>query len=304
MAKTIDNGNARDLAEFMPAIATNSPRIYLHHWSSPEALAAHVAVKPDGAWHDSPWENGNGSFRGTASMAEAVSLCRDGWKDGAEQAASIRDRINARNPVGPRLSRYDVAGAFPSVPRALSGNPCYMKRIDAAKLRKRPVITLLSDICVQATIKQDRLCRRAAVVAAIIDAIEAAGYACNVIATGTTDNGKVCARTSVQAKASDQPADIARLAFTLGHASMLRRFLFATWGENSFTEGLTRGLGLTSQPAQTAELSDRQIYIIPSAQDCHDLFASDDKAATDGLGYLLRALFVAGCPAFPSLQAA
>ncbi len=293
------NGNAPELAEFVPTYSQHKQ--WRHFWNTPESFAAHVAsINPNDCWDDQAW-NDNQRQRGTADMPEALELCRSGWKEGAERAAALRDRINAANPIGPRMIKWDVAGAYPSVSRALSGNPLNMRRIDSARLRHRPIITLLSDASVHFGIRADAMSCRAAVVAAVVDAVEGAGFACQIITVCAAGESNVLWSIATQIKESSQPADIGRVAFALGHPAYFRRLSFAIATENEITEPLGSGLGMPHEVEISDAMRDRQVFNLPSCNnETERLFRSDDIAATEGLRFIIDSLKAQGCPAFPN----
>lgn len=304
MAKHLEKGNAAELNEILPAVKHDKQ--FRSLWSNPETMAADILAKGEG-WHYDTWGQGHDrkSFTGVNSMREAVELVRNGWQDGAACAARLRDKINAAHPMGPRMVRHDVAGAFPVVARAVAGNPLNMRRIDSAKLRRRPVVTLISDICCAHYIDAKVLINRAAVVAAVVDAVEAAGFSCNVVGYARTQRSdELSALAAVSLKQSDQPADIARLAFGLGHSAMLRRLFFAAWTQNTFTEKLGGGLGTVTSFQPTKALAARGIYVVPGPQECSEKFTSEEKAATVGLAHIVGSLTKQGCPAFPQEEGA
>lgn len=304
MAKHLEMGDAAELNEILPAVKHG--RQFRSLWSNPETMAADILAKGEG-WHEDTWTEslGRTSFSGVASMREAVELVRNGWGEGADRAARLRDKINAAHPMGPRMVRHDVAGAFPVVARAVAGNPLNMRRIDSAKLRRRPVVTLISDLCCAHYIDAKVLINRAAVVAAVVDAVEAAGFSCNVVGYARTQRSdELSALAAVSLKQSDQPADIARLAFGLGHSAMLRRLFFAAWSQDKFTEKLGGGLGTVTTFQPSEDLAARGIYVVPGPQDCSEKFTSEEKAATIGLAHIVASLTEQGCPAFPEEGAA
>jgi hypothetical protein len=304
MAKLIKEdirGNAPELRELIGGI--KAPRQFWTLFNSPEALAEYVAGAK-GYYDPQAWNNGDVSFYGTRSMQESLNLATQGWPEGAERANALRDRINAANPIGPRIVRYDVAGAYPSVPRALSGNPLNMRRAIPATLKRRPVITLISDMSSNCSVAAKALANRAAVVAALLDAIEGARFSVHVIAVGTGDSRSekdqrdFIAVTGVTLKEPEQPADIGRLAFGLGHPSMLRRFCFGSWVVDKWTQPF---VGMHAAYPYSVDCADpaRSIYMLPGLNDTQQYFMTEEKAATDGLALMIRQLTKQGCPAFP-----
>ena len=297
------SGDAPELREIIPEVERDKRS--LSFYSSPEALALHIGqVNKDLCWQQGAWKyDPQVRFHGTASMSDAIILCREGWPEGAERVARLRDKINAQNPVGPRLVKYDVAGAYPIVPRAIAGNPMSMKRYDTARLRRKPVITLLSDMSANAGVKQECITNRAAVVAAIVDVVEAAGYACHVVGFCSTSDPLISCIVAATIKESYQPVDIARLAFGLGHAAMFRRLCWVPLMEDRFTECLGSDLGATT-PIPMDGLAGRGIYLIDSPNNKSNLYQSEDAAATAGLEHLIQHLAKQGCPAFPQVSQA
>lgn len=301
MAKkqTETRGNAvTELSEIIP-VPKGYSKIWNSYWNSPEALTRHVESLGNGTtnWNRGAWTHGE-SFTGTKDMASAIKLCRDGWPQGAATVERLRDKINASNPVGQRMVRYDVAGAMPSIPRALSGNPLNMRRVDNAKLRRRPVLTLLSDMTANGGISQAAITNRAAVVAAVIDAIEAKGFACQVITFECSSDCGIVQIVAATVKESYSPADVGRLAFGLGHASMFRRLSWAAFTENVFTSGLGSGLGAATA-IDTAACNERGAYVLRTAGENEHAFKNEKDAAEKGLAWIVDSLREQGCPAFP-----
>lgn len=295
-------GNAPSLDSSIPT-PRGFKRVWLSYWETPEALASHVATmspEDSGRWHKGAWTNSE-SFAGSKDMAHAIDLCRSGWPAGAKRAAKLRDQINAANPMGPRVVKWDVAGAVASVPRALAGNPLAMRRVDSARLRRRPVLTLLSDMSANGGVSASAITNRAAVVAAVVDAVEAAGFACEVVTFECSAANGTAQIVATTVKESSAPADIGRLAFALGHASFFRRLAWAAFTSDAFTSELGGGLGVATRIDEQAANA-QGAYILPSAERAESSFKTESAAATDGLAYLIAALRKQDCPAFPRVD--
>jgi len=286
-------GNAAELNDLVPDLKWHST------WDTPEAFARHIAsLDKEKAWSDSGWD-GDETFTGTKNMEEALKLAEGGWQEGAEHVLKLQGNILAANPQLPKTVKYSMAGSIPNVPRAIAGNPINMKALDLSLSRRRPVLTIMTAMHANWTISKDAITNRAAVVAAIIDMIEAAGYACEVIAfapsIGHGENEVVS--TSVIIKASTQPLDVARLAYGVGHSSMFRRLIFADWGSDPMLKKiLGRGLGMCH--FDVSKLQNTGIYVLPSVEDNRELFKDAKTSATKGLAFLIGKLRDQGCPAF------
>ena len=269
-------------------------------YSSPEALARHAGDTVQGTcWHKSPWTHSE-SFSGSPDMSSAIKMAVEGWPDGAARAAKIRDRINASHPTMRRMTRYSVAGALPNIGRYLSGNPACMRVMTSDKSRQRPIMTLIASVTANVMIEANQLLWRAAVVAAIVDAVEGAGFACEVIAVSNSEANGVNQAVLVNAKNSHQPADISRLAYSLGHPSFFRRLCWVPIVENEITSPIGTSLGAATTLDMTRMPSN--CYLIPGFEDnaAGAAFGTEEKAETTGLEFLLESLRAQGCPAFTS----
>lgn len=289
-------GNATELDQVFPK--PTRPESLRSYWSSPEAFAAHIeGINPSDCWTRAGWKTGReDDWYGSKDMAAAIALARYGWKEGAEMASRLQGKVMAQHPLRKEPVRFGVAGAYPDVARAIAGNPMNMIIPDKKRSKRRRPVTLISDMCVSYYTKSVEIINRAAVVAAIVDHIEVAGYACEVITYEYTRSGgwfsdsgdQFECMTAVKVKDSGQPLDIQRIAFGLGHPAMFRRMCFAETGYNQECKVLGSGLGCVAQ-FEYGDLSERNIFILPSCQGNH-YFQTEAKAATEGLVYLVKAL--------------
>lgn len=295
MATPILSGDATELFGLLPAMPETSQAWAL--WSAPERAAERLPVQAaSGYWlseHDAYMAAS--SFNGGVSQADALRMVRDGWPEGAARVARLRDRIVANRPLGPRMARWDVAGAYPSVPRALSGNPLNMRRIDTTRTRRKPVVTLVNHMGGLADVDADCFTNKAAVVAAIVDVIEAAGYSVNLLGVSLAHANGHLAATVVQVKEPGAAVDIARIAFALGHVAMFRQVVFGLRFSDRANARM-EGSGSTADFPKDNVAPD--VFILPSMNSNADKFATEDKAATDGLAYFIGELVKQGCPAF------
>lgn len=304
----VHQGDGKQLNEFVPGYNFSST------WDSPEAFSRHIqSIDRSKSWYDAGYEKGEGEWAGSESMEATVKLAQEGWKEGAEQVERVRDYITALHPTAKRPKKHSIAGAYPNVPRAVAGDPMNMVVPDSAKSRKRPVITLVSNMACNWTVKPHVLSNRAAAIAALVDQIEAAGYACEVI-SGAASHGyggfrekpedQYKVNTAVVVKTCDQPVDTQRLAFGLGHASMFRRMIFADWSAEPTAEKLGYGLGYSQHGIQISDehREEKHIFNIPSTEDTSSLWKTEEDAAKKGLPYLINALAHQKCPPFMGMK--
>lgn len=275
------------------------PFTYTSSWSSSEKFARHIkSIKKSSAWHPSGWEQGEKQFRGTDTFEEAIQLAEEGWKEGVAKVSALQQKILANNPLLKEPIKYDVVGAVPNVPRAISGDPKNMRAVDLKKSRRRPVITIVANMSASWNVNEQILCNRAAAIAAVVDKIEASGFAVEVVAAGITGTGKFTVCTSITLKESHQPVDIARLAYGLGHSSFFRRLVFADWGGNDFCKPLGHGLGYISDMTRSPDCEDQGMLILPCANTGMRHFKDDERTEKDGVDFIIEVLKSQGCPAF------
>lgn len=285
---------------------------YTHssNWKSPESFARNIRGKKEReAWHEAGWRVGSDGddWSGTKNMQDALDLAENGWKKGAEDVENMKRRIDAVHPVSPRLVRHSVAGVTPNIARAVAGNPENMRVPDLTKSRKKPTITIVSNMSANCGVSGHAITNRAAAVCALIDRIESKGYSVEVISTATSRGGSwdgevgFNSAVSIRLNESHQPVDIVRMAFGLGHSSMFRRFVFTEWGTHSSCKrGLGMGLGSHEEVHLKKDEDDdlRAVYKLPSAEHKSKYFANEELTVTCGLYYLIQSLKKQGCPAF------
>jgi hypothetical protein len=264
-------------------------------FSSPEAFARYLEALPESSF----WRNERGridvSFTG-ATFKQACAMLRDGWQEGAARVAALRDKINIARPHAMRLTRYSVAGSFPNVPRYLAGDPCNMLTKTRSVARTRPVITLVANMTGSCTLPKEVFINKAAVTAAVIDAIEEGGFSVHLIAIGPTEGGNNYTTTPViTVKAAGEHLDVARVAFALGHVAMFRAIVFTWICSCRRAKPMGEGLG---NPIELARGDDASVYILPNNNSTRKQFASEASAATDGLAVIIKSLREQGCPAF------
>lgn len=171
--------------------------------------------------------------KGTATLGEAIKLCKMGWQAGAELLARALDALPAGEEVLPDW-QMDVAGAFPCVPAFIAGDPeCVWHRQENRRIERRVLIA--PPISYPAVIKDTQAMVYAKAVAAVVRAVEASGIQPAIY--GICKNKPVLPvgmhndiiMHAVCVRAFGDPLDLAKVAFSL-HPSMLRRIHFA-WRE-------------------------------------------------------------------------
>lgn len=294
----INRGDAPDMEPMFPG------QQWLSAWNSPEKFGRYIeGLSENNAWHKGGWEQGDhrDDFSGTKSMSDAIHLAAGNWTQGRDLIEKVTNAVKLEHPVRKQPVKYNIVGVIPNVARAISGNPMNMKEADPMRSKRRVTLTLVSDMSANWSVKAERFVIRAAVLAALLDAIETIGFAVELICTAHSTSygthGEVT--TAIRVKESHQPLDLARVAFALGHPSMFRRMVFADWGGNEENRHLGHGLGHCSAMAIDDSMRDKHIYFIPNLEGrVQGYFADEATGVKHGLQLFVEALVIQHCPAF------
>lgn len=287
-------GNEKSLADYLPPMRFGS------FWKSPESLGDFLKNFKGKPWADAGFEDDRPDWAGCRTLDEAIELAQTGWKEGVPKVVKIRDTISALNPVAPKAVKYGIAGATCDVPRAIAGNIMNMRQMDSAFSKRKPVITLLSSMGANCGTSGAAITNRAAVVAAIVDQIEARGFAVEVIAIATASSGGSSAVTAVRVKSAGQPVDIGRLAYGVGHVSMFRKLIFASWTADKDAQFLGSYLG-SSYNLGAKDLEGKNAFYLPGPEGT-TVFNTEESACKDGLNYLINNLIDQKCPPFKDMK--
>lgn len=196
---------------------------------SPNQNRARSGLARDAAW------------AGTKTMQEALDLAGAGWASGLEQISRARQSIAV--PIQPDAfnitPRFDEEGDEVAVDRWLGGESDHWHSFPMTRQPARGRIAHIAvNIAASASFSPEQLSRRGAAVAAMVDALEAAGVRCEVTAVFGASSD--CVRgddnippddvrlmlISVAVKAAEDALDLERLAFWLMHPAALRRLMF------------------------------------------------------------------------------
>jgi hypothetical protein len=238
-----------------------------------EEFVAAAEIRSYGGF-DSGHSKGDSHFYGTESIAEATSLARKGWPEGAARVQAIRaeiaSAINAIVNARVQSIGYDVCGDYVDVGRYLSGEPeCFGTRTDDPCAAK-PVVKVSVNTAVSCGVSQEAIFARGAAILAAIDVIESAGKRVELWAVNGALAGcnKKTHETYVLVKPADQHLDCDRLAFALCHASTHRRLCFSVFEKygitagNSYPHGVTERDGIyTPEARRSGTFTKRELLV-------------------------------------------
>lgn len=176
--------------------------------------------------HKSSQESGGANWNGTNSYGEALRLARDGWEEGVQELFALAATV-PNNRVTTKT--YSVAGDCPDVGRAVSGDPFNMVR--RGKLAKpKAAMTIVAAVGGTSNVSVKEMANFGAALTALIDRLESRNVRVELMAhwgNTTWDGPKRGIGISWTVKRAQDALDLSSVAFSLGHAAMIRRLGFA-----------------------------------------------------------------------------
>lgn len=298
------DGSRAQFAPVLPVLPDNGLPIARLHFDSLADIAALIPDKnPRG--DSEHWTKADPKFYG-ATMRQALDMACHGWRDGAEQARPLLERVKTSRPTRRTITRYSIAGAVPSVPRYLAGNTLHMRTHERKATSQSPVVTLVAATSAPWFVPGSLFMAQAVAASAIVDRLEDAGFRVEIIAgrressdhNGARDgNGRNNAtghraEMFFRVKAAQDSLDLDRVVFGLGHPAVHRRLLFAI-GEMHAEydkalqgcQGYAVGFDSLERPPGT--------YILPGLAALHEKNITEPLAVFDNALAHLRAQ---GCP--------
>lgn len=199
------------------------------------------ASKNWGDYRSSRKKEKSGDFYATKDWPECKKLIASGWSEGREKVAAQLGEIFASGAAALAAGEavaHEVGGAYPDVPLYVAGEVCHMVS-EGEQLGERPIIKLIVSVSASCSVAANRVMNRGAAITALVDQIESAGNSCEIYATWPTEsfNGKAFNAPFVRVKAAGEVVSIDDIAFSLGHASMLRRLFFGLIEIDPATDG-------------------------------------------------------------------
>lgn len=198
-------------------------------FSSAGEYVSHVKdLRPHPSWDIDPARDSGREAWAGGSFQDAVKYASEGWSEGLNK---VTKKLDVMKQAGRGKARiYDVAGDYPSVPRALSGAPDSMTRRHFSDSSRKPILDIFISPVFSSATNAEAFINVGAAMASFIDSCEAVGYSVNLM-TGMI--AKACYQDKINVgavfplKLSGQVLDLDRLIYFIAHPSFLRRLGFA-----------------------------------------------------------------------------
>lgn len=186
-------------------------------------------------------------FFGSQDWGEAFGYASQGWPEGAAKAAEISQEI--QDLLGHLIEQerisYGVEGATFDVARLCQGEPEHWATFTPSIVQgiSRRYVTITVSMGASCMVGAEEISRRGAAISSLILLLERAGIRVQLTGGFYCEADSHLLDLEVTLKDYGDALDIDRLAFVLGHASSLRRILFALMESRSPEERAAMHVG-------------------------------------------------------------
>lgn len=219
----------------------------------------------------------NGYWYKTTSYNQATILMKEGWDSEAKKMAAKVKMTNTLSTVS-RSSKpaYGVVGSQASVPRYLQGIPTNMVSRQTTYSKQR-VVTITKGISYRGSFTAEQILEECIKALQIIQSMENGGQRVRLNVMVATQQNRSHSICKVCIKQPDERLNLSKMAFSLAHPSMLRRFFFRWIEVDPFIEfDLGRSYGFPSSLIKEA-MEENEYYIPEKIADINELMAQFSK---------------------------
>lgn len=179
-------------------------------------------------------------WNGNLTWNQSKQLAQNGWVEGLKKIEKIQSSISPllTNKIVQTTQEYSISGGSIDIGTYLANDPeCFINKYYDEKEQEGKIITIVCSISFSSAISANIIIQRGAIICALIDAIEYAGYRVELICNMATSysasdrtyetSQKRWFEVDVTLKKANQPLQMVELAFCLAHPAMLRRMMFS-----------------------------------------------------------------------------
>ena len=165
------------------------------------------------------------SFFGEEKWDDLIRLAKFGWPEGLSLMSQTLQVIN-NIPATIHRKRYDVAGMYPAISRAVAGNPVAMVRRGQTTEHRRPIVTVRVNRHLSGAINKIIIVNRGAALVSAIDELERTGYSVELLVTDIANAAGQTYTLQFPIKKAGEALDLDRTIFLLAHPGATRRMSF------------------------------------------------------------------------------
>jgi hypothetical protein len=212
------------------------------------------------------------TWSGGLSWNESKRLALMGWQKGLIEVDKFQAKVNEliTSKIVRHKPVYAVAGSYIDIGHYLSNDPeCFITKQYDENNQQGKIITIVCSISFSARIKAETIIQRGAMICALIDAIEYAGYRAEVICNEASsksisnrdgfDKERGWFEVDVTIKKASQALNKIELAFCLAHPAMLRRVMFSVAEIEGWSD-YTKNYGFPSQATNKGDIYIEEVF--------------------------------------------
>lgn len=220
--------------------------------------------------------NNSSDWNGGISWVQTKMLARSGWHEGLNEMAKFQAIVNplVANKIVSRTPVYAQVGHTIDIGAYLSNNPEYFMATQYdERIQRGKIIKIVCSISFSSAIASKTIIQRGAMICALVDAIENAGYRAEIICNLATSKDKTDRNgdnkekgwfeVDVTLKKANQHLNRTQLAFCLAHPAMLRRVMFSVAEIEGWSDYTSGSFGC---PAKATDKGDLYIEEICTAE--------------------------------------
>ena len=182
-------------------------------------------------------DTGNARFFGTETFEEAIELARVGWPEGAKKVKAKLDILRSAIPAKRMVKEVEMSRVGPGIidmGRYKQGHPAPWvtwaeREEESVEAVDGKIITIAFNITASGGVSTDTMFRKGATIAALTDLLERSGKRVELILIDTSKGRYDSMTIQSTIKRPEDPLDIDRITFSIGHSATLRRLGFSIY---------------------------------------------------------------------------
>lgn len=229
------------------------------------------AGKPKGAFEANPYSRTNSPSADWdlgAGFDGAKDLALNGWPKGRERFTKALSQLPKATGFA-AIPESDIAGGVLDCASFVAGDPCHFDCDPEETFGQTRLIRLLVPIGANCLVTGDAIANRGAAIASLVDAIEAAGYQCEIDGIKVNSQSGVQVLSQWRIKSAGEHLNLDFLATSVAHPATARRIGFAALEacgglqiDQRNTDAVKPGYGHAAAPV-TADLEPAGTIVFP-----------------------------------------
>jgi hypothetical protein len=172
-------------------------------------------------------------FTKTYSWDEAINLAKIGWQTQVPAVRMITEAVSIK--IKPVIKdafnvTFDVSGGETDVGRYVEGEPeCMVESVIRETVSHNRTVTILINGCFSATTQNSSIIKRGQSICGLVESLELAQMSSEIWWEVSNSLNLTNITYLIKLKDTDEPLDVSKIMFVIGHPASLRRLVFGAW---------------------------------------------------------------------------